>query len=168
VDALEDVARRLDNDVDQLVWELRPTALDDLGLAAALANYVTDWSARVGTPAQVHTAGLQSGRLSSEIETTLYRIAQEALTNVAKHARATAVDVILERRGEQVMLIVEDNGVGFDAGGPAGSRGGFGLVGMRERAALVEATIEIESAVGRGTTIIVRMNTPSTTFPEHA
>src|SRR6185503_8284918 len=86
--ALEDVAQQLDRDVDHLVWELRPTALDDLGLRAALLNYVDDWSQRVKIPAELHTAGLSTERLASEIETTLYRIAQEALNNIAKHAHA--------------------------------------------------------------------------------
>jgi PAS domain S-box-containing protein len=174
VDALEAVAQRLDRDVDQLVWELRPTALDDLGLRAALANYVQDWSARVGIRADFHTSGLFEARLSPDVETTLYRIAQEALTNVAKHSRATRVDVILERRTDQVLLIVEDDGVGFDTADPGESgraeragdargpraRGGFGLRGMQERAALVDASLEIESAQGQGTTILVKMTLP--------
>jgi two-component system sensor histidine kinase UhpB len=155
VDALETIAHRLDRDVDYLVWELRPTALDDLGLRAALTNYVQDWSKRVGISAHLHTSGLWSSRLPSEAETTLYRIAQEALTNVARHSQAGTVEVILERRADHVLLIVEDDGVGFDPGG--GTAPGFGLVGMRERAALVGANLQIESAVGRGTTILVRM-----------
>src|SRR5204863_5222972 len=89
VEAIEAIAQRLDRDVDQLVWELRPTALDDLGLRAALANYVQDWSARVGVPATLHSSGLLDERLPAEAETALYRIAQEALTNVAKHASET-------------------------------------------------------------------------------
>ena len=157
VEALEKVARQLDRDVDQLVWELRPTALDDLGLRAALANYVQDWSRRVNIPAELHTSGLLDERLSSEAETTLYRIAQEALTNVAKHARATRVEVILERQADSVLLIVEDDGVGFDADGENGSGHGFGLLGMQERAALVGATVEIESTAGEGTTVFLRM-----------
>ena len=164
VASLESVAQRLDRDVDQLVWELRPTALDDLGLRAALANYVQDWAARTSIAAQLHTSGLLDDRLSADVETTLYRIAQEALTNVAKHSRAARVDIILERRPDQVLLIVEDDGVGFDVGEaatdsapPPYGPGGFGLLGMQERAALVGATIEIESSAGKGTTILVRM-----------
>ena len=137
VDALEAVSQRLDRDVDQLVWQLRPTALDDLGLRAALANYVQDWSRRVSIAAELHTTGLLDDRLASETETALYRIAQEALTNVAKHSRAENVEIILERRPDHVVLIVEDDGVGFDPGGTAGTPGqGFGLLGMQERAAL--------------------------------
>jgi len=105
----------------------------------------------------LHTFGLLDDRLPSEAETTLYRIAQEALTNVAKHARADHVDVILERRADHVLLIIEDYGVGFDQGDRRAAGQGFGLLGMQERAALVGATLQIESAVGSGTTILVRM-----------
>ena len=168
VEALEQVAQQLDSDVDHLVWELRPTALDDLGLRAALDNYVQDWSTRVGVSAELHTAGLETGRLASEIETTLYRIAQEALNNIAKHARADHVEIILERRPDHVSLVVEDDGVGFDLGGKDTDRRGFGLFGMQERAALVGATLQIESAPGEGTTILVRMPTTPMTAIEHA
>ena len=164
--ALEQVAQQLDRDVESLVWELRPTALDDLGLRAALTNYIQDWSQRVGVPAELHTAGLTNDRLASEIETTLYRIAQEALNNIAKHARAQRVEIILERRAEHVSLIVEDDGVGFDLNETNGDNRGFGLLGMQERAALVGATLEIESKPGRGTTILVRMPAaPATAAP---
>jgi len=162
VDSIEAIAQRLDRDVDHLVWELRPTALDDLGLRAALANYVQDWSTRVGIAAKLHTSGLLNDRLPSDTETALYRIAQEALTNVAKHAQAANVDVILERRADNVLLIIEDDGVGFDPA--AGARGqGFGLLGMQERAGLVGAMLDIESAAGKGTTVLVRMATPAET-----
>ena len=161
--ALEDVAAQLDRDVDHLIWELRPTALDDLGLRAALANYIDDWSRRVQVPAELHSAGLSTERLASEIETTLYRIAQEALNNIAKHAHARHVEIILERRTDQVLLIVEDDGIGFDPAETEGDRRGFGLLGMQERAALVGATVQIESALGEGTTIFVR--TPTMPVP---
>jgi PAS domain S-box-containing protein len=159
IEALEHVAQQLDRDVDHLVWELRPTALDDLGLRAALTNYIQDWSLRVRVSAELHTTGLTTERLASEIETTLYRIAQEALNNIAKHARANHVEIILERRSDQVSLIVEDDGVGFDMGEANGERRGFGLLGMQERAALVGASLQIESSPGEGTTIFVRMPT---------
>jgi PAS domain S-box-containing protein len=157
VATLETIARQIDRDVDQLVWELRPTALDDLGLRAALVNYVQDWSRRVEIPAEFHTTGLLDERLPPDAETTLYRVAQEALTNIAKHARATRVGVILERQADFVLLIVEDNGVGFDADAEGHAGGGFGLLGMQERAALVGATVEIESTAGKGTTVFLRM-----------
>ena len=170
VESIETIAQRLDRDVDHLVWELRPTALDDLGLRAALANYVQDWSTRVGIAAKLHTSGLLDERLPADAETALYRIAQEALTNVAKHARAANVDVILERRADTVLLIIEDDGVGFDPAGAGGGDRGFGLLGMQERAGLVGAMLEIESAAGKGTTVLVRMATPvrSHTTSDHA
>jgi two-component system sensor histidine kinase UhpB len=153
---LEKIARQLDRDVDQLVWQLRPTALDDLGLRAALANYVQDWSRRVDIPAELHVSGLLDDRLAPDIETTLYRVAQEALTNVARHSQASRVEVILERQADAVLLIVEDNGVGFETGSePPGE--GFGLLGMHERASLIGATVEIESTPGKGTTVFLRM-----------
>ena len=157
VESIEAIAQQLDRDVDQLVWELRPTALDDLGLRAALEHYVQNWSSRVGIPATLHTSGLLDYRLAPEAETALYRIAQEALTNVAKHAKATSVGVILDRNTDHVMLIIEDDGIGFDATGAEQAGQGFGLVGMQERAGLVGATLEIESSAGKGTTVFVRM-----------
>jgi PAS domain S-box-containing protein len=157
IETLEGVAQQLDRDVDNLVWELRPTALDDLGLRAALQNYVSDWSRRADISTELHTTGLADSRLPSETETALYRIAQEALTNVAKHSRARHVEIILERRSDQVLLAIEDDGVGFDPEAGPGATHGFGLIGMHERATLVGATLEIESKEGRGTTILVRL-----------
>jgi PAS domain S-box-containing protein len=154
IDAVQAVAQQLDRDVDDLVWELRPTALDDLGLRAALTNYIQQWSSRSGISARLHAPNLPDDRLAADAETTLYRIAQEALTNVAKHAQAKHVEVILERTDDHVVLIVEDDGVGFATDAVTG---GFGLLGMQERASLVGATLEIESAADQGTTILVRV-----------
>ena len=159
--ALDTIAQRLDRDVDQLVWQLRPTALDDLGLRAALTNYIQEWSQRANIAAELHTSGLLDDRLAPEVETALYRIAQEALNNVAKHSRARRVEVILERRADCVLLILEDDGIGFDPADSAADRHGFGLVGMQERAALVGASLEIESTPGNGATILVRMAVPT-------
>lgn len=160
VDALDEIARHLDHDVEELVWQLRPTALDDLGLQAALANYLHEWSERAGIATALHTSGLLDYRLASEVETALYRIAQEALNNVAKHSRAQRVEVILERRTDCVLLIIEDDGVGFEEGAAATDGRGFGLIGMQERAALVGAQLDIESTPGQGTTILARMAVP--------
>jgi len=165
VEALEEIAQQIDRDVDHLVWELRPTSLDDLGLRAALVNYIQDWSLRVQIPAELHTTGLTTERFASEIETALYRIAQEALNNIAKHAHARHVEIILERRGDLVSLIVGDDGVGFDLAETDGAQRGFGLLGMQERASLVGATLQIESAPGEGTTLFVRMPTSPVAAP---
>jgi two-component system, chemotaxis family, CheB/CheR fusion protein len=153
------VAARLDADVDFLAWELRPAVLDDLGLTTALANFTREWSKHFSIPTEFHTAGMDKGRPSPEIETNLYRIAQEALNNIYKHAHASRVDVLLERRDHHVVLIVEDDGVGIAAEDKPGQDRGLGLLGMTERAALVGGTLEIETAPGEGTTIFARVPT---------
>jgi PAS domain S-box-containing protein len=103
IDALDVIARSLDQDVDRLAWELRPTALDDLGLRAALTNYTQDWSARAGIPARLHVSGLLDERLASDLETTLYRIAQEALNNAAKYSRARRYSRLRRAIGQSQM-----------------------------------------------------------------
>jgi PAS domain S-box-containing protein len=157
VETLQELARQLDQDVAFRVWELRPTALEDEGLHSALTNYVRNWAKHFGIHFQLHTGSETGDRLPSLIETTMYRLAQEALNNVAKHARASHVDVVLERNADDWSLIIEDNGVGFDPSSRELEHRGFGLVGMRERAALVGAQLQIESAPGHGTTVILRM-----------
>ena len=110
----------------------------------------------------MHATGLDRGRLTIEIETVLYRIAQEALNNVAKHAHATNVAIVLEQRAGQVFLIVEDNGAGFDLQTILDAdEKGLGLIGMRERAAVVGGNIEIESQPNSGTTVVVRIPVPN-------
>ncbi len=162
IEALQTLVMQLDADVDHMVWEMRPTALDDLGLHAALSSYVQRWSQHLEVPVQLHARAMDGDRLKPEIETTLYRIAQEALNNIAKHAHATQVAVVLERRADQVSLIVEDDGVGFDLQRLTGARDeGLGLVGMRERAALVGGIIEIESRPNFGATVVVRIPVPA-------
>jgi PAS domain S-box-containing protein len=153
------IIAKLDRDLDFFTWELRPAALDDLGLVVALGEYVREWSANFGISAEFHTTGLDSSRLAYELETSLYRITQETLTNVYKHAHAGRVGVMLERHASQVRLVVEDDGRGFDVRevGSGGTDRGIGLIGMRERAALVGGTLDIESAPGKGTTIFVKV-----------
>lgn len=161
VEALQRIATQLDADVDHMVWEMRPLALDDLGLEAALSSYVEKWSQHLGVPVQLHASGIDEHRLSPEIETALYRIAQEALNNIAKHAQASRVAIVLERRAGQVSLIVEDDGVGFDGKLHfVADDKGLGLIGMRERAALVGGTIAIESQPNDGATVVVRIPVP--------
>jgi PAS domain S-box-containing protein len=158
VEQIQAIAERLDADVDFLAWELRPASLDELGLTAALANFVQEWSKHFDIPAEFHTTGLESLRLPPEVEINLYRIAQEALNNISKHAEASGVDVLLERRDHHVALIVEDDGKGFEPDGaakPGGKR--VGLLNMRERAAYVGGMLEIESAPGEGTTVFARI-----------
>lgn len=160
IDKTQKIAQRLDAEVDFLIWEIRPAVLDELGLKAALANFINEWSQHHNIAADFHSTGLEDERLPAETETNIYRIAQEALNNVLKHAEATGVGVMLERRDEQAILIIEDNGKGFDPAereNVAENDRGMGLIGMRERAALVGGILEIESAPGKGTTVFARM-----------
>lgn len=153
----QDIAVSIEREVDFIAWELRPAALDHLGLAAALDNFTREFSKHYRVPAEFHAAGLDGDRLMPEVETTLYRIAQEALNNVMKHAAATQVGVLLERHGPQVTLIVEDDGRGFEPSGAIEGERGMGLLSMRERAEQIGGTFGIESAPGAGTTLYVRV-----------
>ena len=146
---------RIDRDIDFLSWELRPAALDDLGLKAVLDNYVSEWSHHANVRAQFHTEGVGDERVAPEIEATLYRIAQEALNNVARHAHAHSVGVVLERRGHSLSLVIEDDGVGFDPSTISNTM--IGLLGMRERAAVVGGSLDIEPTPGGGMTVLARV-----------
>jgi signal transduction histidine kinase len=166
---LEELTGRLVEEVHHLAWELRPAALDDLGLQAALHNYAERWSERSGVAVDFHGGGLARQRLPPEVETTVYRIVQEALTNVLKHAAARHVSVIAERRREHVLVIVEDDGRGFDAEAAARAPAaghGLGLLGMRERVALVGGALDFDSAPGGGSTVRARIPVPPPTEKE--
>ena len=159
VERVDSIAERLDADVEFLAWELRPTGLDDIGLPGTLSRFLREWSEHYSIAADFHVSGLDDQRLRPEVETSLYRIAQEALNNVFKHAKARRADVLLERRDGQVILIIEDDGVGFDPSVMLRrpDERGMGVVGMHERAALAGGKLEIESEPGHGTTIFVRV-----------
>ena len=161
VESLEKLARTTDNGLDFLVWQLRPTVLDDLGLAAAVRDHVNTWSEHFNISCRFHAPTSESMRLDPEVETVLYRAVQEALNNVAKHARARHVEVRLERGASHASLTVIDDGVGFDPC-PRGERPrGLGLVGMRERASFLGGDISIASKPGEGTRIKVDVPLPS-------
>lgn len=143
-----------------LALELRPGVLDELGLAPTLERYVKDFGAKHRLAADFQAHGFDGRRLPTSIETTLYRIAQEALANVARHAGAANVSVLLERRGNSAILIVEDDGQGFDVEtvlGRGRDGGRLGLFGMQERAVLIDGTLTIESSSGGGTTVFVEV-----------
>ncbi len=141
-------------DVRRLAVELRPKALDDFGLVAALERLVETFVDATGITVDFESQ-LGDERLPSEVETTLYRIVQESLTNIAKHAGARRVSVLLVRRGGAVTALVEDDGHGFDAEDEL--RGGIGLEGMRERLALLDGRLTIESNRGTGTSLVAEV-----------
>ncbi|MCM8746147.1 histidine kinase [Thermomicrobium sp. CFH 73360] len=137
-----------------IAQELRPPVLDDLGLAAALEGLAAQYRQRFGLAVQVQVRG-QRQRLAPDVELALYRIAQEALTNVAKHASAKRATMELAFGEEVVTLRIEDDGHGFEPREALGR--GLGLFGMRERAQLVHGTFELRAAPGKGTRIDVRV-----------
>ncbi|QEH34815.1 Oxygen sensor histidine kinase NreB [Aquisphaera giovannonii] len=158
LDRVRGLAEEINRAAHELAVRLRPTALDDLGLQAASRAHLEEWSARTGVPAQFQAFGMEGCRFPPDVETALYRVLQEALTNVAKYAEARRVAVVIEHQGGRVILAVEDDGAGFDTD-EASARGRLGLLGMRERMALLGGTLELESRPGAGTTVIARVST---------
>jgi signal transduction histidine kinase len=146
-------------EVNRIAWELRPTALDDLGLETAITQYLEEWGERSRLHFDLQVS-LGDQRLPHTVETTVYRALQEAVTNIVRHADAERVGVILETTGQQLQLIVEDDGKGFtsdetDGGDHRPLR--LGLLGIRERLTLVGGKLEVESSPGLGTTLFVRV-----------
>jgi PAS domain S-box-containing protein len=142
----------------RVAWELRPASIDELGLASAIANYISDWSTQSGITADFHCTDLELDALSDEVRTTIYRVVQEALTNIAKHAeKSSTVSVVVERVGASLRLMIEDDGCGFQNISTGERNGGLGLLGMRERLSLIGGALEIETSSGTGTTIFARI-----------
>lgn len=159
---LDDVRARTDEvralvaealeEVRQLAFDLRPTVLDDVGLVAALRRLAADLTERFGTRIELHLDGLDDEtRLPAEFETVVYRVVQEALTNVVRHARATRAEVEISVDEQRARARIVDDGLGFDVD-PATLRS-LGIAGMRERATLVGGRLEINSAPGQGTAV---------------
>jgi signal transduction histidine kinase len=164
---LRELTARTLGEVGRLARGLHPSVLDDLGFAAAVERYASEYSEGHGIPVDVHIRGIDDDhRLPQAVETTLYRILQEALTNIAKHAAASNASVIVERDDGLVRAIIEDDGCGFEpesqpeveTGG-----GGLGIHSIRERAALIRGSVAIESTPGHGTTLFVSI--PVTSEP---
>ncbi len=144
------------HDVRRLAVELRPRALDDFGLVPALERLTETFAEQTGIDVRFeHT--LEGERLPGDIETALYRIVQEALTNVVKHAGARRVSIVLTQRDRAVIAVVEDDGRGFERERDEEEDDGIGLVGMRERIGLLDGRIDVQSTVGAGTTIVAEV-----------
>jgi signal transduction histidine kinase len=150
--------------VHDLALQLRPSVLDDLGLVPAMDRLVADFQ-RTHEIHLVFETNLRTGpRLPATIETALYRITQEALTNVARHAAAQSVSLLLEARHGSITLIVEDDGRGFDVASCMKDTQNdrcLGVFGMRERATLLGGTLTIESTPGSGTTVFIELPLPA-------
>lgn len=141
----------------QLAFDLRPTVLDDIGLVPALQRLKDDLAARTGLTIELDTAGLgDEERLATEIETVIYRVVQESLTNVVRHASAATASVTISGRDGTVRVFIEDDGVGFDAA-QRPARAHLGIEGMLERAELVAGTLSITSRPGAGTTVVLEV-----------
>jgi signal transduction histidine kinase len=148
------------DDLHRLSLSLRPPALDELGLPQALEWYTQNLSREVGLPVELKVRGLNRRRPAPVIETELFRIAQEALSNIIKHAQATAATIKLEFSESQIVLLVKDNGKGFDTNvifSPSGTTQNLGMLGMTERAEICGGSLEIKSAPWRGTAIKVEI-----------
>ena len=156
---LREVAAHTVDDVGRLARGLHPAVLDDKGLVAAARRHVSDFTESFGIAVDLRVEGTISRQLSPLVQTTLYRILQEALTNVARHGRARTVAVVLKNDGAVLALSIRDNGAGFDAPAALRAGSGLGLHSMQERAALLGGTVEIDSAPGHGTTIRARIPT---------
>jgi PAS domain S-box-containing protein len=160
LDKLESMHRLLDSTVAaarRISADLRPLMLDDLGLVAASEWLVQNFTQRTGIPCEL-VMGEGDLDLADPHATTIFRALQESLTNAAKHARATQVEVTLERDAGEIVLTVIDNGVGFSSGGQ--KPGSFGLLGLHERAYHLGGTMTIESAPGKGTRVELRIPGP--------
>jgi len=148
-------AQTLD-EVHELALQLRPSVLDDLGLPAALERYVADWRGRHGIAVDLAVSGLAQ-RLPAEVETALYRIVQESLSNVARHAEARTASVLIECRHGTLRAIIEDDGRGFDPERAGRAEQRLGLYGIRERAELLGGKLTIESEPGHGASLYVEI-----------
>ncbi len=152
---VRDLVRSTLQDVRRLAVELRPTALDDFGLVAALERLTENFAEQTGISIEFAPNLPGDVRLPAEVETALYRIVQESLTNVVKHARANRVSIVLTRKPDSVSIVVEDDGIGFEPGRENGD--GIGLIGMQERVGLLGGRVALESRPGAGTTFVAEV-----------
>src|SRR6202790_329353 len=157
VGRIEELLNQVEKQLRRYSHELRPTVLDDLGWIPAIRFLAEGVSKRANLPIQVKTK--VAGRLPSPVEIALYRVVQEALTNVTKHARASGVKIQVHRKGRELCCSIEDNGGGFDVRALQSDRQhvGLGLSGMRERVTAIGGTLSITSVVGSGTKLLINV-----------
>ena len=152
---MRELVRSTLQDVRRLAVELRPKALDDFGLVAALERLTDNFAEQTGMTVEFVPNLPGDGRFPPEVETALYRLVQESLTNIVKHARATSVSIVLTAKAGSVAVIIEDDGIGFEPERESGD--GIGLLGMRERVGLFGGRLVLESRPGAGTTIVAEV-----------
>lgn len=160
VEDLRTIANSVLGELHDIALELRPSILDDLGLEAALRQYIKDWSSKYRVIVDLHCYGILNYRIPVQVELTVYRVVQEALTNIAKYAQASSVSIIVERKKSAVIAIVEDYGIGFELQHVLASplkEKKLGIFGMEERVSVIGGEFTIESEPGVGTTIYARI-----------
>jgi two-component system sensor histidine kinase DegS len=153
---LKEMVRMSLADVRRIIFDLRPMALDDLGLVPTLQKYIQTCEERIESSIDLVVFGVEPP-LRSSVKAAIFRLVQECLNNVEKHARANTVQVKLEFVQESLSLVVKDDGVGFDLEKRLANGGSFGLLGMRERVQLLEGSVEMQSAPGEGTKVIFQI-----------
>ena len=152
IDELKRTTSTIQNNLHELAVNLRPASLDHLGLVTTLRQYIAEFNRQYDIPVDFEAVGMEGRRLAIEMETALFRIIQESLTNIVLHAQATRVDVLLSLHNKHLVTIVEDDGVGFLDSSPS-LEDHLGLFGMRERIEMLGGTFTIESYPGKGTTV---------------
>ncbi|MDP2952073.1 MAG: sensor histidine kinase, partial [Chloroflexota bacterium] len=158
----KELAVRTLDELHQIILDLRPSMLDDLGLVSAIRWYAESRLESQGIKASFETSGDEQ-RLPSQMETALFRVVQEAITNIAKHAEADNVVISLEFNHSTISIEVEDDGRGFDIASlsrAADKSGGLGLMGMKERIGLLDGTLTIDSEPSRGTRLSIKVPLP--------
>jgi len=153
---IHDLSQDLQTNLHRLAANLRPASLDHLGLVKALEQYINDFSKQHSVIVDIEAVGLDQKRLPTEIETSIFRIVQESLTNVALHAEASHVDVLITYRNQHIVALIEDDGIGFITTSPAIEKQ-LGLFGMKERVEMLRGSFTLESAPGKGTMIKVEV-----------
>jgi PAS domain S-box-containing protein len=156
ITAFQQMLEKLDQSLHVIATELRPAVLD-LGLVAALRDFTSEWSQSVNIPVDLHAQDIDARDISADTETHLYRIVQEALHNVAKHAGASHVSVRLFNSQDGILLVVKDNGRGCEIADGHVPGTALGMVGMRERANIIGGTLRITTSPGKGMTIAVHV-----------
>jgi len=161
VDDLRGVVATTLDEIRNISWRLRPSALDDLGLVSAVENFVHEYIARHHITTEVSFVGIEK-RLAPEIETTIYRIIQEGLTNIARYAQAKTVSLVITCKADKIKIIIEDDGIGFNPDMVLQHKNSLGLRGIKERAGLLGGSLRIESAAGQGTSLYIELPTSIT------